>query len=303
MYNITRKVPKGKSMDKKRKKQPEKSYPAALTIACSDSGGSSGIQADLRTFNAFGVFGSSALTAVKSGNPLSVSRVDQLPAESVASQIDAVCKEIDIDFAKTGMLGNAANIRVIASAVKKYDLQLVCDPEMFSARREALLDDAGVDALKDELLPLAKWVTPNAVEAGSLSGMAIEKFDDLLTAAKTISEKFGVDVWIKGGIAGQSSGKNRLPRMTDVICRNGELWKISSLKVDLPESTAHGAGCTLSAARTATLALDIPWEEAICAAKAFVMGSLVENIRIGRIHAMYPPTNDYMNSIQLEKVD
>lgn len=303
MYNITQKVPKGKSMDKKRKKQQEKSYPAALTIACSDSGGSSGIQADLRTFNAFGVFGSSALTAVKSGNPLTVTRVDQMPAESVASQIDAVCKEIDIDFAKTGMLGNAANIKVVAAAVKKHHLQLVCDPEMFSASGEALLDEAGVDALKDELIPLAKWVTPNAAEAGLLSNMAIEKFDDLFTAARAISEKFGVDVWIKGGTVGHSASKSRLPRMTDVICRNGELWKISSLKVDLPASTAHGAGCTLSAALTATLTLDIPWKEAICAAKAFVMGSLVENIRIGRIHAMYPPTNDYMSSIQLEKVD
>lgn len=303
MYNITQKVPKGKSMDKKRKKQQEKSYPTALTIACSDSGGSSGIQADLRTFNAFGVFGSSALTAVKSGNPLTVTRVDQMVAESVASQIDAVCKEIDIDFAKTGTLGNAANIKVVAAAVKKYNLQLVCDPEIFSARKEALLDEAGVAALKDELLPLAQWVTPNAAEAELISGMTIKNSDDLLTAAKVISEKFGIAVWIKGGTAGQSSGKNRLPRMTDVICRNGGLWKISSLKVDLPESTAHGAGDTLSAALTAALALDIPWEEAICAAKAFVMGSLVENIRIGRIHAMYPPTNDYMSSIQLKKVD
>ncbi len=298
------KVPKGKCMDKKRKKQQEKSYPAALTIGCSDSGGCSGIQADLRTFNAFGVFGCSAVTAVSAGNPLAVTRIDRLSAESISAQIDAVCKEIDVDFAKSGITGCAANVEAVAAAVKKHRLQLICDPGIISSGGERLLDDEGTAVVKEQLIPLAKWLTINAAEAALLSGENIGNTDDLSSAARKIADKFGVDVIVKGSSFGQSSGKGRLPRMTDVICRNGELWKISSLRVDLPDTTSYGAGCTLSAALAATFALDIPWKEAICAARSFVMGSLVENIRIGKtLHAMYPPTNDYMSSIQLEKLD
>ena len=181
---------------------------------------------------------------------------------------------------------------------------MICDPGMISSDGKTLLDDDGIAAVKEQLIPLAKWLTVNTAEAALLSGEKIANTGDLSSAAGKISDKFGVNVIVKGSAVGQLSTKGRLPRMTDVICRNGELWKISSLKVDLPDTASYGAGCTLSAALAAAFALDIPWKEAVCAARAFVMGSLVENIRIGKtLHAMYPPTNDYMSSIQLEKLD
>lgn len=303
MYNITQKVPEGKSMEKKRKKQPEKSYPCALTVAASDSGGGSGIQADLRTFNAFGVYGCSAVTAVLSQNPSGVSRVDLMPAEAVFSQLEAICSAVEVDFAKTGMTGDPAIVEAVAAAVKKYQIPLICDPEIFTPNGCRLLDDDTVTAIREQLLPLARFITPNIPEAELLLGYAISDPDDQLRAARELYERSGCTVWLKGGHL-ESGSKGKLPRVTDVICRDGRLWKLSSFKADVPNGTAHGAGSTLSAALAAACALEIPWKEAVCESRAFVMGSLVENIRIGRnLNAMYPPGNDYMTSIQLEETD
>lgn len=298
------KVTEGKCMEKKRKKQSEKSYPAALTVAGSDSGGGAGIQADLRTFNAFGIFGCSAITAVTSQNPHRVDRVDLLPAAAVASQIDTVMAAIDITSIKSGMLGSAENVEALASAVKKYKFSLVCDPVMVSTSGRKLLEEEAIHAVKEQLLPLASLITPNIPEAGMLLNRKIENFDDQLRAARELYDLFGASVLLKGGHASSAAKPGKLARMCDVVCRNGELWKLSSLKADLPALTAHGTGCTLSAALAASFALDIPWKEAVCVSKAFVLGSLIENVRIGKdVYAMYPPGNDYMNSVQIEAVD
>ena len=291
-------------MEKKRKKQSEKSYPAALTVSASDACGSSGIQADLRTFNAFGVFGCSAVTAVASPNPRLSGRVDLLPGESVAAQIDAVISGLGAVSVKSGMLGSAENVEALAAVVKKYKLSLVCDPAIYSSAGLRWLDDDGVEKLKQQLLPLAAWITPGIPEAELLLGTEIKNTEDQLRAAAELHKQFGVSVLLTGGDAVNRTAKGKLPRITDVVCRNGELWKISSFKAEVPVSASFGAGCTLSAALAAAFALELSWKEAICESRSFVMGSLVENIRIGSdLYAMYPPGNDYMNSIQLEAVN
>ena len=136
-----------------------KIYPAALTIAGSDSGGGAGIQADLRTFNAFGVYGCTAITAVTSQNPKRVTRIDALPAEGVVSQIDTVLEAVAIRHAKSGMLFSAEIVSAVADAVKRHRIPLVVDPVMVSTSGSVLLENSAIEALKRELLPLAEWIT------------------------------------------------------------------------------------------------------------------------------------------------
>lgn len=290
-------------MEKKRNKQREKTYPVAMTIAGSDSGGGAGIQADLRTFNAFGVFGCSAITAVTSQNPGAVTRIDPIPPEGVSAQIEAVSSAINVTFAKTGMLFDAAVIEAVSDMIEKYHIPLVCDPVMISTSGRELLAADAVDSLKKHIIPRAAWITPNVPEAELLCNRQITSAADQSAIALELYKTFGVSVWLKGGHMINASGKSPA-RATDIICRNGELWQLSSIKVDVPSNVAHGTGCTLSAALTAALALEMPWKEAVCESRAFVMGSLVENIRISsKYGAMYPPGNDYMNSVQLVKLD
>ena len=140
-------------------------YPTALTIAGSDSGGGAGIEADLRTFNAFGVYGCVALTAVTSQNPLEVRRVDPVPAAGVRCQIETVMDRIPVRFAKSGMLCDAAIVDVVAEVVEARGLRLVCDPVMVSTSGVKLLADDAVERMRNRLIPAADWVTPNIPEA------------------------------------------------------------------------------------------------------------------------------------------
>ena len=144
----------GKPMEKKRKKQQENFYPVAMTIAGSDSGGGAGIQADLRTFNAFGVYGCSAITAVTSQNPAKITRIDPLAPEAVTAQIDAVAAEIEIKSIKSGMLFNAGIVDAVAAAVEKYHFQLICDPVLVSTSGKFLLEDDAIGILKNRLFKL-----------------------------------------------------------------------------------------------------------------------------------------------------
>ena len=285
-------------MEKKRKKQLEKSYPAALTISGSDSGGSSGIQTDLRTFNAFGVYGSSVISGIISRNPAKMDRCDPVCPEIISAQIDAVMSAIDIKAVKCGMLFNAGAIEAVANAAEKYQFKLICDANFAS-----FAEQETIEIFKSRLLPLASWLIISRQEAELLLKREISGINDGITSAKELCSCYGTAVWLKGDAAEKKSGQI-LTRLTDVICHNGKIWKTSALKVDVPQVTSHGANCTLSAAMTAATALEFPWEEAVYAGKSFVMGSLVENVRIGKnITAMYPPGNDYSGSIQLEKMD
>ena len=290
-------------MEKKRKKQQEKFYPAALTVAPSSSGGSDGIQADLRTFNGFGVYGCTAITGVISRNPAALFSVETLSPETVASQIDAVMSAVDIKFVKCGMLFNAGIIDVLAAAVEKYQLKLICDPVLFSAENQAVFAPDDFELFKSKLMKHSAWLTPGIAEAELLLGKKITSQNEQINAAKELHKLSGGAVVLKGTPNGNNSGKI-LSRITDVACVNGEICTVSTLKADIPKAAAHGAGCTYSAALTAALTLEMPYQEAVCAAKAFVMGSLVENVRIGRnITVMYPPVNDYMGSVRWEEMD
>src|SRR5882724_8273362 len=172
----------------------------ALTIAGSDPGGGAGIQADLKTFAAFGVYGASAITAITVQNTLGVEAVAPLTADLVTAQIEAVAGDLSIDATKIGMLGTAAIVEAVVAAIAELELPLVVvDPVLVSTNGERLLDADGVQAMISELLPLARVVTPNLPEAEALSGRRITSPEDARDAARTIHEMGAAAVIITGG--------------------------------------------------------------------------------------------------------
>ncbi len=274
-----------------------KFYPSALTIAGSDSGGGAGVQADLRTFNALGVFGCSAITAVTSQNPLGVARIDALSPEAVASQIDAVLTAIPVKAAKTGMLFSAGIIEVVADAIKRYRLKLVCDPVMVATSGARLLEKSAIQALTQKLLPRAAWITPNIPEAELLLDRKLADLAAQLDGARALADKFGVSVLLKGGHLIHS-----LEAVDFIVC-DGKCYRLSSPVAEAAHHASHGTGCTLSAAITAGFALDMTWQQSLCEAKNFTYGSLNESVKIGKgIEAMYPPTADAIDDITLEMI-
>src|SRR5438067_4386569 len=181
----------------------------ALTIAGSDPGGGAGIQADLKTFAAFGVYGASAISAITVQNTLGVDAVAPLSADLVTAQIEAVAGDLAIDATKIGMLANAAIVEAVAAAIQEMELPLVVvDPVLVSTSGQRLLDDDGVQALCAELIPLARVVTPNITEAEALSGKRIDSMDDARDAARRIHDMGARAVIITGG----HRNENREPR-------------------------------------------------------------------------------------------
>ena len=284
-------------MADKKKNSAVEYYPSALTIAGSDSGGGAGIEADLRTFNALGVYGCAAITAVTAQNPEKISRVDLLPGASVTAQIDAVMEKIAVRCAKSGMLGSAENVSAVAEAVKKYKLKLVCDPVMISTSGRKLIDDDAIKVLASELLPQASWITPNIPECEFLLEKKLNTPSDMTQGAKALADKFRTNVLLKGGHDEKSK------RAVDYVCYKGEFFTVSSPKIKLPPFASHGTGCTLSAAMAAMTALGFSWSDMIQDAKAFVFGSLRENVETGDgVFAMYPPVEDSLELIGMERL-
>ena len=280
------------------KNQTPEFYPVALTVAGSDSGGGAGIQADLRTFNALGVFGCSAITAVTSQNPRQVTRIDSIPPEGIRSQMAAVFDVFKVAYTKTGMLGSRAAVEAVAAEIQHHPTGLVVDPVMVATSGARLLDTDAVDALRDQLLPLADWLTPNLPEAELLLDRRIETPAECQEAARECAARWNCRCFLKTGHA-RHPGKNA----TDFIALpDGAVFTISSPR--LPDRRAsHGTGCTLSAALAALLAMKAPWKSAVCDAKAFVLGSLSEIVEVGSdLRAMYPPEEEYQQYIQLEAV-
>ena len=271
-----------------------KKLPAVLTIAGSDSGGGAGIQADLRTFNAFNVYGCSAITAVTSQNPDEVRRVDTLPGEAVACQIETVLDKFPVRFAKSGMLANREIIEVVSEIVARRRFELIVDPVMVSTSGTRLLEESAVSAMKENLFPLAKWITPNIPEAELICGVKIDSGTDLVSAARDLYEQFECNVILKSGHLLHADF------ITDVVCFNGKLFALSSPRVNVDGNTAHGTGCTLSAALTAGLASGQSWTEALMRAKAFVCGSLAESVTLSEtLRQMYPPEKSRLEQITL----
>ncbi|MGH9143463.1 MAG: bifunctional hydroxymethylpyrimidine kinase/phosphomethylpyrimidine kinase [Vicinamibacterales bacterium] len=268
----------------------------ALTIAGSDSSGGAGIQADLKTFAAFGLFGASAITAVTAQSTKGIDAMLALPADLVTSQIEAVAGDYSIRATKVGMLANAAIVEAVAAAIAELDLPLVVvDPVLVSSSGERLLDDDGVRALCAELLPRARVVTPNLPEAEALSGRRIESMDAAREAARRIHDMGAAAVIITGGHDhGQDSG----PKAQDSGLRTqgsglrtqgSELRVQGSLVMDLlfdgqrfhelrvprvESRHIHGTGCTYASAVAAGLALDLGLSEAAARAQQYVAGAI-----------------------------
>lgn len=280
------------------KKNVQDSYPVAMTVAGSDSGGGAGIQADLRTFNAFGVFGCSAVTALTSQNPAEVRRIDGVPPEGVAAQIAAVLDKIEVRAVKTGMLFNADIVRAVAAELKKRQrkLPLVVDPVMVAGSGARLLEESAVRAVVEELLPLADYLTPNIPEAELLLGRRLAGEAAYLEAARECARRFGCRCYFKTGHAPPTGSS-----AADILAfPDGAAYRVSTPRLE-GDAAGHGTGCTLSAALAAGLALDFAWKTAVCCAKAFVYGSLAETVRIGSgLEAMYPPEENYNHLVKLE---
>ena len=270
--------------------------PCVLTIAGSDSGGGAGIQADLRTFYAYRVYGCSVISAVTAQNPDKVRNVDILPAESVKAQLESVLESFPVRFAKTGMLGNSEIIECTAESIQKHDLELTVDPVMVSTSGRKLLEDSAISAMAEKLFPLAEWITPNIPEAELLCGRVLQNEDALADAAEFLYRKYGCNVVLKSGHAVTSE------EITDIVCCKGKLFRLTSPVVKINGSTAHGTGCTLSAALAANSALGKSWQEALIAAKTFVYGSLCESRKIHEtLSQMYPPEQDHSEKITLKR--
>jgi hydroxymethylpyrimidine/phosphomethylpyrimidine kinase len=255
--------------------------PKALTIAGSDSGGGAGIQADLKTFAALGVYGSSVVTAVTAQNTRGVFAVAEVPEEVIALQIDVVLEDIGAAAAKTGMLSSASIVQTVAGRLEAWGVEmLVVDPVMVAKGGHPLLQPPAVAAVKEHLLPLALVVTPNIPEAEVLSGISIDSPDAARDAARAIGALGPRWVVIKGGhLAGDA---------TDLVYDGEHFAEFSARRIDTPNT--HGTGCTFSAATAALLARGLPPLEAIEAAKIWLTGAIRESYAIGDGHS---PVNHF----------
>ena len=247
--------------------------PRALTIAGSDSSGGAGIQADLKTFAALGVYGMSAITAVTSQNTLGVTDVFHVPADVVASQIDAVMADIPTETVKTGMLSTAANVEVVAEKVREYRIQtVVVDPITASSSGTSLLRGDGIAALRESLLPLAFLVSPNLDEAGALVEGHVRDVFDMEEAARAVYEMGPRYVIVKGGHLEEGPA-------VDVVFDGETMLRLSEERVRTTDT--HGTGCVLSAAITANLARGMGALEAVRAGKEFLTRALANSLRMG----------------------
>jgi hydroxymethylpyrimidine/phosphomethylpyrimidine kinase len=248
--------------------------PRALTIAGSDSGGGAGIQADLKTFSALGVFGMTAITAVTVQNTKGVSSFEEISPATVAEQIRAVAGDIGVDAAKTGMLASAAIVEAVAEAIEETRLpNLVVDPVFVSKHGHQLLADDAVGALSRLILPLATLVTPNLPEASGIVGFDVDTRDDMRRAADSIVRLGPRAVLVKGGhLEGD--------RATDLFVDGATEEWIDTERIDTPHT--HGTGCTLSAAITAHLARGASLADAVRAGKAFVTEAIRHALPLGQ---------------------
>lgn len=247
--------------------------PVALTIAGSDSGGGAGIQADLKTFEAFGVWGTSALTGVTAQNTVGVHDSLVLPPSLVRSQIDAVVDDIGIAAAKTGMLGTAEVIMAVARAATDHRFPwLVVDPVLVTSHGELLLEEGAVKVLLEELIPVCSLVTPNIPEAEALLGHPVDGPDGMAEAAEELAAAGAPAVLLKGGHL-------RSDDSPDALYSGGRLEWLTAPRV--VSRHTHGTGCTLSAAICAGLAAGASLTGACTRAKDFVTGSIKAGVDVG----------------------
>ncbi len=255
----------------------------ALTIAGSDSGGGAGIQADIKSMQANGVFATSVITAITAQNTQAVTNAMDIPLDMIAAQIDAVFEDFDVQATKTGMLSSAGIIELVAQKVGQWNiLPLVVDPVMISTSGFSLLKDDAEENLKSLLIPLATVVTPNAHEAAHLTGLEIKTVSDAEEAARQIFDMGPAAVLVKGG---HLSGEEEA---VDVFYDGDSFAYFRAPFIDTTHT--HGTGCTYASAIAANLAKGMTLIDAIEKAKAYVTEAIRHGLAIGKGHG---PTNHF----------
>lgn len=268
-------------------------YPTALTIAGSDSCGGAGIQADLKTFSALGVYGMSAITSITAQNTLGVRGIQPILPEILKGQIDAVFEDFTIDAVKTGMLYNKAAIQVVAAALDQHRPKwIIVDPVMISTSGSKLLQDDAIEAMVDLLFPRTTLITPNIPEAEFLTGIQIHSVKDIDEAAQLLFAKGCQAVLIKGG---HLEGEQRIDR----------LYQLNQPAVTFQAETVqtvntHGTGCTLSSAIAASLALGHSLTESVRLAKEYVQKGLLAGADVTAGHG-HGPMNHLFDPKPLQK--
>ena len=259
-----------------RRPQSAATVPVALTIAGSDSSAGAGIQADLKTFSALGVYGLTAVTCVVAEVPGKVSRIEQVSARMVRDQIEVLAKNFQIGAIKTGLLCSAEIVSAVANAIRGIKglrgrrIPLVIDPVMIASSGDRLLKPAAIDVYEDQLFPLATLITPNLDEAALLIGIKIKDREQMEKATKDLASKYRAAILLKGG---HLRGDNAI----DLLFHKNKLTEFSARFVR--GIATHGTGCTYSAAIAASLASGLPLEKAIRRAKKFVTQSIVRHFR------------------------
>ena len=244
----------------------------ALTIAGSDCSGGAGIQADIKTMTANGVYATSAITALTAQSTTGVSDILEVTPAFLAGQLDAIFTDIFPDAVKIGMVASGELISVIADRLRYYDAKnVVVDPVMVATSGSALMKSDAVQTLIEELLPVSTLVTPNIPEAQVLSGLTIETKEDMVTAAKQIGDNFGCAVLLKGG--------HSVNDANDLLYTNGEYRWFEGRRIDNPNT--HGTGCTLSSAIAANLAKGLDLDESVQRAKDYISGALAAMLDLG----------------------
>lgn len=247
----------------------------ALTIAGTDSSGGAGVQADIKTMTANGVYAMSAITALTAQNTTGVQGIYEVSPAFLAQQLDSVFTDIRPDAVKIGMVSSTGLIEIIAQKLQEYAAEnIVVDPVMVATSGSRLISDDAIGALKERLLPLATVLTPNIPEAEVLSGMTIRTPDDMVAAARAISEQYHCAVLCKGG--------HQLNDANDLLWRDGTAKWFNGKRIDNPNT--HGTGCTLSSAIASNLAKGYDLDTSVQKAKNYISGALGAMLDLGRGH-------------------
>ena len=245
----------------------------ALTIAGSDSSGGAGIQADIKTMIANGVYAMSAITALTAQNTTGVTGIMEVTPDFLAEQLDDIFTDIYPDAVKIGMVSASPLIRIIAEKLKDYKAdKIVVDPVMVATSGSRLISDEAIETLKECLLPMASVLTPNIPEAEVLSGLAIETQEDMVAAAGAISRTYSCAVLLKGG--------HQINDANDLLYREDSYKWFNGRRIDNPNT--HGTGCTLSSAIASNLAKGFDLDTSVERAKAYISGALGAMLDLGR---------------------
>lgn len=273
---------------------PKRTYPIVLSIAGSDSSGGAGIQADLKTFSALGVYGTTAITAITAQNTLGVHAQHPIPAEMVYNQIVAVLDDLHPFFVKIGMLSNPEIVMAVADALSKYPLSIVLDPVMVSSSGHRLLSVEAQEVIKQNLFPMATLITPNLPEMEALTGFPLSTYKEKEKAARCLMNSGAKAILLKGG---HEEGDVK----TDILFSNSATGIQSAMFTSETVATRniHGTGCTLSSAITAFLARGLALEEAIVEAKKYISNAIQSGANIAIGHG-FGPVNHGFNPLKMQ---